>query len=131
MVFNATFNNISVINGGGNRSTQRKTRPVINFITQCYIEYTSPLAGLESTAFVAICTGCTGSYKSNNHTITITTALGSYVYEERKLVGIFTTDHHLTPPENHRTPPNPENMKILLSVDWLVTCNKIVIVVIN
>jgi hypothetical protein len=65
-----------IINGGSNRSTQRKTRPVANFITQCYI---------ESTAFVAICTGCTGSYKSNNHTITITMALGSYVYEERKL----------------------------------------------
>ena len=28
------------INGGGNQSTQRKTRSVANFITQCYIEYT-------------------------------------------------------------------------------------------
>jgi hypothetical protein len=46
-------------------------------------------------------------------------------------VGIFTTDPHLTPPEHQRTPPIPENMKILLSIDWLVTCNKIVVVVIN
>ena len=75
---------ISII-GGGNQSTQRKRRPVTNFITQCYIEYTSPLAGLEFTVFVAICTGCTGSYKSNNHTITMTTARGSYVFEEKKL----------------------------------------------
>jgi len=52
MVFNATFNNISVISWrtvnfiyGGNLSTRRKPRTfrksLTNFITQCYIEYTS------------------------------------------------------------------------------------------
>jgi hypothetical protein len=51
MVFNATFNNISVIRvgsfiGGGNRSTWRKPMPcrqsLTIFITQYCIEYTSP-----------------------------------------------------------------------------------------
>jgi len=51
MVFSATFNNISVISwlsvlfGGGNRSTRRKPlicrKSLTNFIT-CCIEYTSP-----------------------------------------------------------------------------------------
>jgi len=50
VLFNATFNNISVISvsviGGGNRSTQRKPptsrKSLTNFITLCCIEYTSP-----------------------------------------------------------------------------------------
>ena len=50
MVFNATFNNISVISwrsiiiGGGNRSTRRKPstcrKSLTNFITYCCIEHT-------------------------------------------------------------------------------------------
>jgi hypothetical protein len=50
MVFNATFNNISVISwqsvlfGGGNRSTERKQltccKSLTNFIAYCCIEYT-------------------------------------------------------------------------------------------
>ena len=51
MVFNATFNNISVILwlsfiGGGNQSTQRNLltcrKSLTNFITWCCIKYTSP-----------------------------------------------------------------------------------------
>ena len=58
MVFNATFNNISVISwwslfiGGGNRSTQRKLpicrKSLTNFIIECCIKYTSPEWGLKS-----------------------------------------------------------------------------------
>jgi hypothetical protein len=54
MVFNATFNNISVISrrvsfiGGGNRSIRRKPlicrKALTNLITYCCIEYTSPWA---------------------------------------------------------------------------------------
>jgi len=47
MVFDATFNNISIYHiGGWNRSTWRKPptchRSLWNFITWCCIEYTPP-----------------------------------------------------------------------------------------
>jgi len=67
-VFNATFNNISVISvsfiGGGNWSTRENHRSLTNFI---------PWAGFELTTLVVISTDCRGtcSYKSNYHTITI------------------------------------------------------------
>jgi hypothetical protein len=41
---------------------------------QCCIEYTSPGTGFALTTLVVICTDCTGSCKSNYHTITTTTA---------------------------------------------------------
>ena len=91
MVFNATFNNISVISwqsvfiGGGNRRKPPTCRKSLtNFITQCCIEYTSPSVGFELTALVLIGTDCTGSCKSNYHTIMTTTApneLGSLGYD--------------------------------------------------
>jgi hypothetical protein len=44
--------------GGGNRSTRRKPpacrKSLTNFITYCYIEYTSSWAGFELTTLVAI-----------------------------------------------------------------------------
>ena len=39
-----------------------------------YIEYTTPWERLELTTLVVIGTDCTGSYKSNYHMITTTTA---------------------------------------------------------
>ena len=64
--------------GWGNRNTCRKPqtcrKSLTNFITQCCIEYTSPWAGFELTTLVVIGTDCIGSYKSNYHTITTTTA---------------------------------------------------------
>ena len=63
---------------GGNRSTWRKPptcrKSLLNFITQCCIECTSPWAGFELTTLVVIGTGCTGRCKSNYHTITTMTA---------------------------------------------------------
>jgi hypothetical protein len=60
--------------GRGNRSTQRKPltchKSLTNFITYCCIEYTSPWTGLKLTTLVLIGIDCTGSCKSNYHTIT-------------------------------------------------------------
>ena len=84
MVFNATFNNtfflyfsyileVSFI-CGGKRSAQRKPltcrKLLTNFITQCCIEYTLSWTGFELTTLVVIGIDCTGSCKSNYHTIT-------------------------------------------------------------
>ena len=84
MVFNSTFNNISVISwrfsfiGGGNWNTWRKQpncrKSLTNFITYCCIEYTSPWTQFELTTLVVIGTDCIGSCKSNYHTIMTTTA---------------------------------------------------------
>jgi hypothetical protein len=81
MVFNTTFNNISVISwqsvfiGGGNWSTLGKPltcrKSLTNFITKYCIEYTSPEWDSNST-LVVIGTDCIGSCKSNYHTIMTT-----------------------------------------------------------
>jgi len=46
--------------GEGNQSTWRKPpicrKSLINFITKCCIEHTSPWTGLEFTTLVVICT---------------------------------------------------------------------------
>ena len=65
--------------GGGNWSDRIKPptsrKSLTNFITKCCIEYT----GFELTTLVVICTDFTGSFKSNYHTITPTTALFLHV----------------------------------------------------
>ena len=78
MVFNATFNNMSVISW---RSVLlvRETRGPAACHWQTlshggYIEYTSPWAGMELTTLAPMGTDCIGSFKSNYHTITATTA---------------------------------------------------------
>jgi hypothetical protein len=49
------------------------------FITLCCIEYTSPWTGFKLTTLVVMGTDCTGSYKSNYHTIRTTTAPNFFV----------------------------------------------------
>jgi hypothetical protein len=79
--FQQYFSYIVVVSfiGVGNLSTRRKPmtcrKSLTNFITQRCIEYTSPWMGLKLTTLVVIGTDRTGSYKSNYHTITTTTAL--------------------------------------------------------
>ena len=78
--------------GGGNRSTRRKSltfpKSLIYFISLCCIEYTSSWTGFELATLVVIGTDCTGSCKSNHHTITTTTAPpSSLLYEQ-------TYQHH-------------------------------------
>ena len=83
-LFNATFNNISVIScqliGGGNRCTRRKPptsrKSLTNFIKKYWIEYTSPRAGFEFTKLLVIGTHFIGSCRYNGHTITTTTFPG-------------------------------------------------------
>ena len=83
MVFNPTstiFQFFVTVNfiGGGNRSTLRKPptcrKSLTNFITQCCIQYTLPWAGFKLVTLVVIGSDCTGSSKSNCHTITTMTA---------------------------------------------------------
>ena len=66
---------VSFISGGnrsipGTPSTCRKSLP--NFITQCCIEYIRWCAGFELTTLVVTGTDCSGSCKSNYHTIMTT-----------------------------------------------------------
>ena len=74
MVFNATFNNISVVYsfiGGGDQSTQRKPPTCRKSLTtdkHCHIEYTSPE---PDSNLLVISTHCIGSCKSNYHAITM------------------------------------------------------------
>ena len=84
IVFNDTFNNISDISWlsvlfveetevpGEKQKTCRKS--LTNFITQGCIEYTWPWARFELTTLVVVVIDCKGSWKSNYHTITTTTA---------------------------------------------------------
>jgi len=73
-VFNATFNNISVISWWSVLLVEETGGPGENHLPvqtlshECCIEYTSPSAGFELTTLVVIGTECTGSRKSNNHT---------------------------------------------------------------
>ena len=78
MVFNATFNNISVISWQSFLLVEKTTNPskvTDKLFHKCCIEYTPPWTWLELTALVVICTDCTGSCKCNYHTITTTPRL--------------------------------------------------------
>jgi len=80
MVFNATFNNISLISWRSvllvdeTRIPGENHRPVASHwqTLSHNVEYTSPWAGFELTRLVVIGIDCIGSCKSNYHTITNT-----------------------------------------------------------
>ena len=85
MVFNATFNNISVISWRSVALVEYPEKPqsccksLTNFLTQCCIKYTSlAWAGFELTTLVVIGTDCTCSCKSNYHMTT--TAPGLFIF---------------------------------------------------
>jgi len=71
MLFNATFNNISVILWRSVLLLEETRIPGENHIPaashwqtlwQCCIKYTSPWVGFELATLVVICTDCTGSW---------------------------------------------------------------------
>jgi hypothetical protein len=82
MVFNATFNNISVISWRSvlfvkETGDVEKTTDLSQITVKLYpiMLYSSPWSRLKLTTSVVIGTDCLGSCKSNYHTITATTAL--------------------------------------------------------
>ena len=70
-----------------NPPTCRKS--LTHYITKCCIEYTSPCAGFEFTTSVVIGTDCTGSCKSNYHTITTTMAPAIHIFDRIKHISIM------------------------------------------
>jgi hypothetical protein len=76
----------------GRRQTKPRTcrNSWTDFITYCYIEYTSPRAGFKLPTLVVISTDhdCTGSCKVNYHTIMTTTAPRTLNEWRRKLTYI-------------------------------------------
>ena len=72
MVFNATFNNISVVLWWSVSLVEETGVPRENHRPAASIEYTSPCVGIKLTTFVVIGTDCTSSCKSIYHTITTT-----------------------------------------------------------
>jgi hypothetical protein len=59
---------------------------IVWFITQCCIGYTSLWTRFEFTTLVVIGTHCTGSYTSNNHTITSTATRRIYLIISCKII---------------------------------------------
>ena len=76
--------------GGVNRSTWKKPSNYFASHRQTCIEYTSQWAGFELRTLVVIGTNCTGSCKSNYHTITITTASYKSSYNLHLLHFLYT-----------------------------------------
>ena len=75
MVFNATFNNVSIISWWSVLLVEETGIPKENhspvgshwqtFIAKCCMEYTSPWVGMELTTLVVMCTDCIYICKSN------------------------------------------------------------------
>jgi hypothetical protein len=81
MVFNTTFNNISVISW---RSVLlgEETTDLSQVTDKLYhiLLYTSPWSRFELTTSMVIGTDCIGNYKSNYHTITTTTEFALTIF---------------------------------------------------
>jgi hypothetical protein len=89
MVFNATFNSISVISWRSVLLVE-ETTDLSQVTDKLYhiMLYTSPLSRFEFTTSVVIVTDCIGSCKSNYHTITATTALNKLMMYKLNLQNV-------------------------------------------
>ena len=89
--------------GGGNRSSSRKPRTDLSQVTDKLYHimlYTSPWSRFELKTSVVIGTDCTGSCKSNYHTITTTTTplhlkWENIVYNKKFIIPLMTKCHFL------------------------------------
>ena len=93
VVFNAIFNNISVISWrsetGGPGENHRPVASHWFFFNHIYMLYTSPWSRFELTTSVVIGTDCIGSSKSNYHTITATRYGILYIFLNEKNYYMF------------------------------------------
>ena len=94
MVFNATFNNISVISWLSILLVEETVVPGVNyqpaltnFISYCCIEFS--WAWFELITLVVIGTDCIGSCKSNYHTIMSTTTPQAFIFFRAKLTSDY------------------------------------------
>ena len=88
MVFNTTFNHISVTQWRKPEYSEKTTVPsqvTENFITYCCIEYTLPRTGFKLTTLVVIVTDCTGGCKSNYMYITIKIMTAPYFIQYKHI----------------------------------------------
>ena len=89
MMFNATFNNISVISWQSVLLVEEKTNNLPQLTDKLYhiMSYTSPRTGFELTTLVVIGRDGIGSCKFNYHTITATTAPGRGISKWKNGIG--------------------------------------------
>jgi hypothetical protein len=96
MVFNATFNNISIISWRSVLLVEETERPGENHRPAASHRQTLshnvvhlPWNGVEHTTSVVIGTDCIGSCKSNYHTITATTTPASKMRDHVCVLGVW------------------------------------------
>ena len=89
MVFNATFNNISVILWRSVLLVKETRGPGENHRLYHIMLYTSPWTAVEPKTSVVINTDCRGNCKSNYHMITATTTPSMVNYFDKYTTGLF------------------------------------------
>ena len=116
-VFNATFNNVSVLSWRSVLLVE-KTTDLSQVTDKLYyiMLYTSPWSRFELTTPVVIGTGCIGSCKANCHTITATTA--TFCVSRNPLIRLYQGN----PDKNHKLWNIGSTKRYILRKQVLLEC---------